>query len=194
MFWFIFAFVGVDYFGLIAPTYRLIFSQFCNQLVHSIDDLFCRIVDRFGWQFGAYIQRMSADANETLTLPHFDRHNGETAKKRALKNRRQAKWRQKSVDGAASTIASTREEKRREDIKEKVNKKKFRKPSLEEVTTYCHQRSNHVDPKLWLDHYTANGWMVGKNLMKDWKASVRTWERNPTGTNPARSGNPEHWT
>ena len=56
-----------------------------------------------------------------LSLPNFSRHNGETAKKRALSNRRQAKWRNASVDGHVdgrpSTTASTREEKRREDIK-----------------------------------------------------------------------------
>ena len=29
-----------------------------------------------------------------------------------------------------------------------------------------------------MDHYTANGWRVGKNPMRDWKAAVRTWEKN----------------
>jgi hypothetical protein len=29
-----------------------------------------------------------------------------------------------------------------------------------------------------MDHYTANGWKVGRNPMKDWKAAVRQWERN----------------
>jgi hypothetical protein len=48
-----------------------------------------------------------------LCLPNFERHNGETAKKRALSNRRQAKWRNASVDAPPSTSASTREEKRR---------------------------------------------------------------------------------
>ena len=35
-----------------------------------------------------------------------------------------------------------------------------------------------MDPQAWLDHYTANGWRVGRNAMKDWRAAVRTWERN----------------
>lgn len=51
---------------------------------------------------------------EKISLPNFDRHNGETAKKRALKNRRQANWRDSvdaNVDTQASTNASTREEK-----------------------------------------------------------------------------------
>jgi hypothetical protein len=46
------------------------------------------------------------------------------------------------------------------------------------VATYCQQRKNSVDPQQWLDHYTANGWKVGRNPMRDWKAAVRTWERN----------------
>lgn len=54
---------------------------------------------------------------------------------------------------------------------------KFVKPTLQEVTAYCRERNNTVDPQQWLDHYTSNGWKVGRNAMKDWKAAVRTWER-----------------
>ena len=59
-----------------------------------------------------------------IRIPNFDRHNGESAKERGLKNARQARWRSGklgNVDAApstaASTAASTREEKRREEIK-----------------------------------------------------------------------------
>jgi hypothetical protein len=48
-----------------------------------------------------------------LSLPNFGRHNGETAKKRALSNRRQSRWRNADVDAPSVTNASTREEKRR---------------------------------------------------------------------------------
>lgn len=51
--------------------------------------------------------------NHGLKIPNFDRHNGETAKKRALTNRRQSRWRNASVDAPRVTNASTREEKRR---------------------------------------------------------------------------------
>ena len=54
----------------------------------------------------------------------------------------------------------------------------FQPPSVEEVAEYCRERCNSVVPQLWHDHYTSNGWMVGKNHMKDWKAAVRTWEKN----------------
>lgn len=54
--------------------------------------------------------------------------------------------------------------------------KRFVPPSLDEVRAYCAERGNGVDPNAWMDHYTAKGWMVGKNRMVDWKAAVRTWE------------------
>lgn len=65
-----------------------------------------------------------------------------------------------------------------EDKKESKPKKKFIKPTLKEVEAYCFERKNKVDPQKFVDYYESNGWMVGKNHMKDWKASIRTWERN----------------
>lgn len=54
---------------------------------------------------------------------------------------------------------------------------RFISPSREEVAAYCNERNNGVDAGKWYDHYTSNGWMVGRNKMKDWKAAVRTWEK-----------------
>ncbi len=67
------------------------------------------------------------------------------------------------------------------DIDNLENKKvytRFVKPTLEEVKAYCLERGKGVDPQKWYDHYSANGWMVGKTKMVDWKAAVRTWERS----------------
>lgn len=65
-------------------------------------------------------------------------------------------------------------------------RKRFKPPTLEEVRDYCQQRQNSVDPQRFLDYYTANGWKVGKNSMKDWKAAVRTWEskQKPAQSSP----------
>ena len=60
----------------------------------------------------------------------------------------------------------------------KSKAKRFTPPTLEEVQAYCIERNNTVDPQHFIDYYTANGWLVCKNKMKDWKAAVRTWERN----------------
>lgn len=55
---------------------------------------------------------------------------------------------------------------------------KFIPPTIEEVTFYCTERNNNIDANEFIDFYTAKGWMVGKNKMKDWKAAIRNWERN----------------
>lgn len=69
--------------------------------------------------------------------------------------------------------------------KEKILKrKKFVKPTLDEVIEYCAERNNMVVPQRFYDYYESNGWMVGKNKMKDWKAAVRTWETNGTQRKP----------
>ncbi len=66
------------------------------------------------------------------------------------------------------------------DIKRNVKEKplsRFIPPTVEEVRAYCLERNNGVDPEKFVAHYTSNGWMVGKNHMKDWKAAVITWEK-----------------
>jgi hypothetical protein len=64
----------------------------------------------------------------------------------------------------------------------KINKEKgkqtaFRPPSLEEIQLYLDERKetrfNNTD---FYDFYVSKNWMIGKNKMKDWKASVRTWQ------------------
>jgi len=65
--------------------------------------------------------------------------------------------------------------------------KKNRKPTLFEVNDYCFERNKGVDPNKFFNYYESNGWMVGKNKMKDWKAAVRTWESN--SYKPPQNGN-----
>ena len=64
---------------------------------------------------------------------------------------------------------------------EEEGKKKNRRfviPSVDDVRAYCTERNNAVNPEAFIDHYESNGWKVGKAAMKNWKAAVRTWERN----------------
>ena len=65
-----------------------------------------------------------------------------------------------------------------EECKSKSESKRFSPPTLQEVSYYCQERKNSVNPEKWISHYQSNGWKVGKNQMKDWKAAVRTWEGN----------------
>lgn len=59
-----------------------------------------------------------------------------------------------------------------------TKRKRFEKPSISDIKQYCMERNNNVNAEQFFDHYESNGWKVGKNSMKDWKAAVRTWERS----------------
>jgi len=62
--------------------------------------------------------------------------------------------------------------------KENIKRKKFVKPTVEEVSSYCLERGNAIDAQRFVDYYESKGWMIGKSAMKDWRAAIRTWERN----------------
>ena len=70
---------------------------------------------------------------------------------------------EKEIDSSASTT---------------TKRKRFEKPTLSEIEQYCIERKNNVNAEHFFDYYESNGWKVGKNSMKDWKAAVRTWERS----------------
>lgn len=63
-------------------------------------------------------------------------------------------------------------------IKGKTKRKRFVKPTVEDIRAYCSERKNNVNPERFYNYYESNGWMVGKNKMKNWKAAVLTWEGN----------------
>ena len=71
-----------------------------------------------------------------------------------------------------------------EGVENKKTPSVFRPPTLDEVSEYCRERGNRVDPEKWFDFYASKGWMIGKNKMKDWKAAVRTWEKDVVGQYP----------
>lgn len=66
--------------------------------------------------------------------------------------------------------------------------KTFRKPSVDDVREYCASRGNNIDPEAFVDYYESKGWMIGKNKMKDWRAAVRTWEKNEKERGTSQSG------
>ena len=70
---------------------------------------------------------------------------------------------EKEIDSSASTT---------------IKRKRFEKPSISDIKQYCIERNNNVNAEHFFDYYESNGWKVGKNSMKDWKAAVRTWERS----------------
>lgn len=55
--------------------------------------------------------------------------------------------------------------------------KQFIKPTPEELQTYINEKNLNVEADAFLDYYNSNGWKVGRNPMKDWKAALRNWSR-----------------
>lgn len=53
----------------------------------------------------------------------------------------------------------------------------FTKPTVEEIDAYCKERKNGIDAQAFFDFYESKGWKVGAVKMRDWRASVRTWEQ-----------------
>lgn len=66
----------------------------------------------------------------------------------------------------------------REDKKRKESNTCFTPPTFEDVRLYAREKGytpKEFDPQEFIDFYTQKGWKVGKDGMKDWKASVRLW-------------------
>ena len=79
---------------------------------------------------------------------------------------------------SSSYVEHMENENENEDLIEKKKVARFQKPTIEQLKEYMTEQGMNDIAENWLNHYEANGWMVGKNKMKDWKASVRTWKIN----------------
>lgn len=65
--------------------------------------------------------------------------------------------------------------------------RRFTPPTVEDVESYCRGRRNAVDAQRFVDFYAASGWMRGKSPIRDWKACVRTWEKNDNARSEVNS-------
>lgn len=74
------------------------------------------------------------------------------------------------------------------DNREGKKPSKFSPPTIQEISDYCNERDNGIDPVLFYNSYKAKHWMIGKNKMRDWKAAVITWEcRDKTASPPSKA-------
>jgi hypothetical protein len=63
-----------------------------------------------------------------------------------------------------------------EEEEQEQKESKFKKPTIEEISLYMEEQGMNNIAERFYNHYEAKGWMIGKNKMKDWRASVRTWK------------------
>lgn len=99
------------------------------------------------------------------------------AGKASAKARKQAAS-ERTFNDKSTDVQPTNNQEPINNKQETTKRKRFTPPLFDEVSAYCKTRNNQVDPQAFLDHYQSNGWMRGKNKIKDWQACVRTWEKN----------------
>lgn len=92
-----------------------------------------------------------------------------------------------------NTKANTENESENENENENVIKgaaknKRFIPPDYTKVYEYCLERNNGISAQEFVDFYQSKDWMIGKNKMKDWKAAIRTWERNKSNIKNEKTG------
>ena len=129
------------------------------------------------------IEQQTSNKNRLVTILSWsDYQNVEQQDERQMNDKRTTDEHKQEVKKERSKEIKNKDLK---DIKESGQakaspspSKRFIPPTLEEVKAYCEERQNGIDADKWIDYYISNGWMVGRNKMKDWKATVRYWERN----------------
>lgn len=72
-------------------------------------------------------------------------------------------------------------EKKREN---REKKPRFSPPSLDQVAEECKAKGYTFDPEHFISYYESNGWKVGRNPMKDWKAAARNWQSRENKETP----------
>ena len=151
------------------------FVKACGDRVATLPDGKIWLVGFIGFQYGELSKDCKAHAP---VYRLFQKH----------QLQRVSKGYPKGMD----TLKEKEKEKEEDSSKEGCGEETGRKdrPTMAELTAYCAERGGKVNPEAFMDHYTANGWRVGKNPMKDWKAAVRNWEKNSYGTNGKASGKP----
>lgn len=146
-------------------------------------------------QYAATGELPEFNGNERFIWPSLQAQIDRDAEKyrlRCEKNRENIakRWKRKDdtteYDGIIRITKNTKEkEKEKESIEadKPPTHSRFSPPSVDEVKSYCTEKGYSVDPQRFVDYYTSNGWRVGKNPMKDWKAAVRNWngKEQPNG-------------
>ena len=61
-------------------------------------------------------------------------------------------------------------------VPKKKQSSRFIKPTLEEIEAQIFEKGYTVNARRFFNYYESNGWKVGKNTMKSWKAALATWQ------------------
>ena len=147
-----------------------------------------KLADRWGWNrktVSSFLNLLESDEmldqerttrGTTLTIVNYGFFQSDGTTERTAERTTMGQPNGQLRDSRADTNKNIKNDKERKN--EKNNRANFVPPTIEEVTAYCQERNNGINPQTFIDFYQSKGWFIGKNKMKDWKAAVRTWEQN----------------
>jgi len=135
----------------------------------------------------------------TLIKPQLDANqkrfeNGNKPKVKQVISKQEAKPKQEATKVEANVnvndnVNANVNDNKNVNVNAKVSRSHFRAPTYEEIFEFMKSK-NALAGNVWADakvlteskaffnHYESNGWMVGKNKMKNWEAAVRNWMNN----------------
>jgi len=144
--------------------------------------------------------------NDTITIPNWGKHQNfdkiEARNEYMRGYMKEYREKQKQLsDGKSNGKANSKsnvseadknrlEESRLEGEVYNGSRKRFTKPTIEEVQAYAKENgwtAQEFSAEEFIDFYNSNGWYVGKNPMKDWKAACRNWVRMYRKKHPAQA-------
>ena len=120
------------------------------------------------------------DSGARVNIPNLLKYGDEYTKK-VLKKSGQTPDKLPTISGspAVPALPAVPDKPKIEPLVPRPRNGRFTPPTIEQVSEYCRARNNQVDAVKFHAYYTSNGWKVGKNPMKNWKAAVvSTWEKN----------------
>lgn len=96
------------------------------------------------------------------------------AEKEARRERQTARKKPKADKKATATRPTADQT----PTEQKQAAKKTQKPTVEEIADHIKEKGYGVNARQFFNYYEANGWRVGRNPMKNWKAAVENWATN----------------
>lgn len=158
-------------------------------------------------QGGEWQERIKG--NEKYLFPAFRRQidrASEISRVRAQAGRTGAEQREANRSKCMQTDANAGKEKQthangyktcKEEEKEKENEEEYKNkaresnraqgPTLDEVRGFCEMTGSKIDPIRFWNYYEARHWMAGHSAITDWKACLRSWERDEKARDKAKT-------
>jgi hypothetical protein len=127
-----------------------------------------------------------SDATKEVALKNWMKYNASTSPKvvSCIKSELCSVKDRVLIEYVNGMYTASQEEEEQEEEQEQEKHKRFVKPNRENVREYMSELQMTDLSQRFVDYYESNGWKVGKNPMKDWKAAVRTWKQQNNDKQP----------